>query len=493
MDSLLEHDSDLLHPPWSMLGRSFTLGTVSAGAKVLLRLLNTLVVEPSDLARFRDLTMRREEGVGLLTYSNHTSTFDDPGLPSALLPWWMFWGEHLHSKMRWTLCAKDVCFLNDVLRQFFVSGKALPVDRAGGVHQPVIGAAARRLGAGDWLHVFPEGRVQPAGDVGVFRQGIGKLVCDARAASGRDPLVLPFFHSGMARVMPYYGSTPGVGNTVTVVVGQPVDLGHITCRCNQPGEDQHEVWRDIAAVLRESLVRLEGRAPQNQNQLQERPGLLEEMVERSSKSSTDSAAGDAIGCSSSCSSGSGQRAVIKAQHGRWYISEAVATAMKGLSQEQQQRISARCPVLQRPYWAPDQERRQQLWAQGLMRGQRAEHVLLQKHEQQLGPQQHHEQEQVVPGVPGLGQGRLRRLWHWWQRRLQHDGQLLELQQGRGRDGTEQQQGERHGGRWLWSWRRRRCEQPPALEPSASGGHAPPRWGAAAAAQRHVAGAASCAM
>jgi len=25
-------------------------------------------------------------------------------------------------------------------------------------------------------------------------QGIGKLVCDARAASGHDPVVLPYFH-----------------------------------------------------------------------------------------------------------------------------------------------------------------------------------------------------------------------------------------------------------------------------------------------------------
>jgi monolysocardiolipin acyltransferase len=55
-------------------------------------------------------------------------------------------------------------------RQFFLNGKALPVERGGGAAQPVIGVAARRLAAGDWLHVFPEGRVQPAGDVGAFRQ-----------------------------------------------------------------------------------------------------------------------------------------------------------------------------------------------------------------------------------------------------------------------------------------------------------------------------------
>jgi len=44
------------------------------------------------------------------------STFDDPGLPSALLPWWLFWQDHQHEKMRWTMCAHDVCFKNELLR-----------------------------------------------------------------------------------------------------------------------------------------------------------------------------------------------------------------------------------------------------------------------------------------------------------------------------------------------------------------------------------------
>jgi monolysocardiolipin acyltransferase len=115
MDSLLEHDADLTRPPWSGAGRSFTLGVVSGLARVLLRALNTLTVDPADLARFRSHTLDRPPGVGLLTYSNHTSTFDEPGLPSALLPWSTFWTEHFHGKMRWTLCARDVCFLNDLL------------------------------------------------------------------------------------------------------------------------------------------------------------------------------------------------------------------------------------------------------------------------------------------------------------------------------------------------------------------------------------------
>lgn len=56
-----------------------------------------------------------------------------------------------------------------------------------------------------------------------------------------DPVILPFFHSGMARVMPLKRSLPGVGHTVEVAVGQPLDISNITCRCNQQGEHKQAV------------------------------------------------------------------------------------------------------------------------------------------------------------------------------------------------------------------------------------------------------------
>ena len=44
------------------------------------------------------------------------STYDDPGLHCAMLPWSYFWTEHTHMGMRWTMCAQDVCFGNELLR-----------------------------------------------------------------------------------------------------------------------------------------------------------------------------------------------------------------------------------------------------------------------------------------------------------------------------------------------------------------------------------------
>lgn len=44
------------------------------------------------------------------------STYDDPGLPCALLPLSFFWKEHTHHRNRWTMCAKDICFTNEFFR-----------------------------------------------------------------------------------------------------------------------------------------------------------------------------------------------------------------------------------------------------------------------------------------------------------------------------------------------------------------------------------------
>lgn len=43
-------------------------------------------------------------------------------------------------------------------------------------------------------------------------------------------MVLPFYHSGMGRVMPKKAVVPRPGHSVHVVVGQPVELSDLTCR-----------------------------------------------------------------------------------------------------------------------------------------------------------------------------------------------------------------------------------------------------------------------
>ncbi|KAK9837621.1 hypothetical protein WJX74_001596 [Apatococcus lobatus] len=264
MDSLVEPEDlrdPVTQPPWGQIGRNFTLGMVSLAGKFVLQVCNRMDIK--DHARLTQLVMHRPPGTGLITVSNHASTFDDPGLLSALLPWHYFWSEGQHGGVRWSLCARDICFRGWFLSQFFLNGKVLPIDRGGGMQQPIMNVAARQVQRGKWLHVFPEGKLFVDGSMGPFKWGIGKMVCDSMEHGRRQPVILPLFHSGMGRVLPKGSVVPRVGHEVTVLVGEPIDLSDITCRCNQSDIDQQQVWKEITARIRAAMVELEDKAPPN--------------------------------------------------------------------------------------------------------------------------------------------------------------------------------------------------------------------------------------
>lgn len=53
-------------------------------------------------------------------------------------------------------------------------------------------------------------------------------------------MILPFYHSGMGRVMPEHGRIPRVGQSVEITVGNPLDVSDLACRCGQPGVNQKQ-------------------------------------------------------------------------------------------------------------------------------------------------------------------------------------------------------------------------------------------------------------
>ncbi|CAK0739091.1 hypothetical protein CVIRNUC_001135 [Coccomyxa viridis] len=282
MDSAIESEHPQgvpVEPPWGSLGRDFTLGVVSLGSKLILRWLNTY--NTTNLATLEEIVRHRPDGTGLLTVCNHTSTLDDPVVMSNLMPWHFFASESHHMGNRWSLCAREICYKSKLLGQFFLSGKTLPIERGQGLGQPAMQTAAQLLARGDWVHLFPEGRVSFSGRLQACRWGVGKLICDAVTQSGRDPVIVPFYHSGMARIMPEHGRIPRVGQTVAVTVGEPIDVSDLTCQCHEAGNTQ--VWKELTERICSKLHALEEAAPPNPDQQSERqlsPGHADAHIEK---------------------------------------------------------------------------------------------------------------------------------------------------------------------------------------------------------------------
>jgi monolysocardiolipin acyltransferase len=209
-----------------------------------------------------DRRRRHRHRRGLVTVSNHRSLFDDPGIVSCLLPLPMAIQPRYN---RWALCSQEYCFngaLPGLVHGYIGAGQVLPIRRGGGIDQGPLLDFGRHLARGEWCHVFPEGgvwqwdelggrrllprgavsvsssdfgrggggangeggdsgddndddgdgggatlriipatarqRALPPSPLGKLKWGVGKLIAHAPVT----PVVIPFAHRGMERLLP---------------------------------------------------------------------------------------------------------------------------------------------------------------------------------------------------------------------------------------------------------------------------------------------------
>ena len=133
--------------------------------------------------------------VPLITVSNHASCLDDPVL-FGLLPWRCGLGPRM--KMRWSVAAQEILFTSKLKTWFFAKGQTIPIVRGDGIFQKGVEHALECLAQNRWVHVFSEGRVNQLRTLLPFRWGVGRLVMESPV----PPIVVPFWHSGMHRVLP---------------------------------------------------------------------------------------------------------------------------------------------------------------------------------------------------------------------------------------------------------------------------------------------------
>ncbi|XP_039273308.1 tafazzin-like [Styela clava] len=200
-----------------------------------------------------DVINKRPQNTALITVSNHYSCIDDP-LLWGCLRWKAFFQP---KNMRWSMGAYDICFTNKLYGWFFGLGKVIPVVRGGGIYQQGMDFMLNKLNEGQWMHIFPEGRVNMTKEFIRLKWGVGRLVSECE----QSVIVLPFYHVGMDDILPNRRPyIPRVGKKVTILIGSPMVFDSHIDTWKKMGWTKENIRKEITDKIQEELGKLKVKA-----------------------------------------------------------------------------------------------------------------------------------------------------------------------------------------------------------------------------------------